>query len=217
MSVFPHAPLTEQEACVTGLADSHLAAIDGQRIHRQAVDDFLAMQRAAANAGVNLQIASGFRDYHRQAAIWQRKVTQLATPTDAALHGILRWSAMPGASRHHWGTDMDVYDPSALGTAKLQLEPWEYANDGPFAELTAWLDKHAERFNFYRPYAHDHGGVAVEPWHLSYAPVAEQYLNRLTPQLLCRAWQQHPPAAAEWLLTHCDVLVARYVRAVSAP
>ena len=43
------------------------------------------------------------------------------------LHAILHWSALPGTSRHHWGTDLDIYDPDCLpaGT-RLALEPWEY-------------------------------------------------------------------------------------------
>ena len=30
------------------------------------------------------------------------------------LHAILHWSALPGTSRHHWGTDLDIYDPDCL-------------------------------------------------------------------------------------------------------
>ena len=40
---------------------------------------------------------------------------------------ILRWSAVPGASRHHWGTEIDFFDPDVLPAGKkLMLEPWEY-------------------------------------------------------------------------------------------
>ncbi|MCV5359665.1 M15 family metallopeptidase, partial [Escherichia coli] len=59
------------------------------------------------------------------------------------LHAILRWSALPGTSRHHWGTDLDIYDPDCLpaGT-KLALEPWEYEAGGWFADLSEWLSDH---------------------------------------------------------------------------
>lgn len=203
--------LTEQERCLTGLSTAHLQSIGQHLIHTEAVADFKAMQLAAACDGIDLQIASGFRDYHRQAAIWQRKVAQFETPSDADLHSILRWSAMPGASRHHWGTDMDVYDPSALGEHKLLLEPWEYEHEGPQAELSEWLTGNAAVFNFYRPYQMDLGGVAVEPWHISYAPVAAENLDLLTPVLLQRVWQFHPPACAQWLQQQCSALVERYV------
>lgn len=218
----PAAPmLTEQECWLTGLSTTHLVYVDKhQRIHHQALADFLAMQNAAARDGINLQIASGFRDYHRQAAIWQRKVSQLNclklnAPQPEDMHAILRWSAMPGASRHHWGTDMDIYDPDALGAQQLQLEPWEYAADGPLGKLSTWLQAHAAEFNFYLPYAKERGGVAIEPWHLSYAPLAPSFTQQMNSELLQRVWQLHPPAAASWLHAHCKELVERYVTNVS--
>ena len=209
-------PLTEQEACLTGLSTTHLKPLGPHHIHVSALPAFQAMQRAAANEGIDLQIASGFRDYHRQAAIWQRKVAQFENPTDADFHSILRWSAMPGASRHHWGTDLDVYDPTVLDGQRLRLEPWEYEQDGPQGALSRWLDLNARRFNFYRPYQRDLGGVAVEPWHISYAPVTEEFLRQLTPELLQRVWHQHPPACAHWLTEHCAALVSRYVTNVAS-
>ena len=35
-------------------------------------------------------------------------------------------------------------------------------------------------FNFNTPYSIDNGGVAIEPWHLSYTPVAEKFENALS-------------------------------------
>ena len=205
-----------------GLDDSHVIKVKGgQRIHKECVAAFAAMQRAAATAGHNLQIASGFRDYQRQAQIWQRKVehsqTSDVTPSEDALHQILRWSAMPGASRHHWGSDMDVYDPDVLGDAALQLEPWEYTANGPFAELYQWLQEHAAEYGFYWPYAKDRGGVSCEPWHLSFAPLSQVYQAALTPELLLEVWQQHPPARLDWLSEHVTTLYKRYVDNVCPP
>ncbi len=54
---------------------------------------------------------------------------------------------------------------------KLQLEPWEYQAGGYFYQLTQWLDAHMAEFGFYRPFSTDTGGVAAEPWHLSYHPL----------------------------------------------
>lgn len=205
-----------------GLVDTHVIKIrGGQRIHKECVAAYAAMQRAAQAAGHNLQIASGFRDYQRQAQIWQRKVEHVQTSdapvADDALHQILRWSAMPGASRHHWGSDMDVYDPDALGDATLQLESWEYAEDGPFAALYQWLQVHAAEYGFYWPYAKDRGGVSSEPWHLSFAPLSQVYQAALTPDLLLQVWQQHPPARCDWLKEHVATLYQRYVDNVCRP
>ena len=88
---------------------------------------------------------------------------------------ILWWSALPGASRHHWGTDFDVMDARAMPAGyKLQVVPAEYLAGGPFHRLTTWLDAHMHAFGFFRPYTTDRGGVSPEPWHLSYAPVAQR-------------------------------------------
>lgn len=62
---------------------------------------------------------------------------------------ILRWSAMPGSSRHHWGSDLDIYDPDLLPVdSSLQLEPWEYEEGGYFAALNAWLSVHMHEYGF---------------------------------------------------------------------
>ena len=54
------------------------------------------------------------------------------TPSEL-LESILRWSALPGFSRHHWGTDFDIYDKSTLPHGyQVQLVPEEYQKRGPF-------------------------------------------------------------------------------------
>jgi hypothetical protein len=58
--------------------------------------------------------------------------------------------------------------------------PSEYATDGIFGGLSAWLDQRIadrEAFGFYRPYDQDRSGVAPEMWHLSLRPVANDYLD----------------------------------------
>lgn len=196
-----------------GLNDAHINwGHERQRLQAQAGKAFEAMQNAAKNDGHNLQIASGFRDYHRQAAIWQRKTTDITADDDRALHAVLHWSAMPGASRHHWGTDMDVYDPDALKGAPLQLIPKEYSSQGPLNAVYRWLEKHAARYDFFWPYDIDRGGVAAEPWHLSYAPIADDYLRNFTPDVLRTAWQEAQPLHYQWLAKHCEVLIQRYVQ-----
>ena len=88
---------------------------------------------------------------------------------------ILLWSALPGASRHHWGTEIDVIDRAALRPGQhAQLIPAEYCAEGVFGGLDRWLTEHAGAFGFFRPYDRDRGGVQPEPWHLSFAPVSVQ-------------------------------------------
>ena len=120
---------------------------------------------------------------------------------------ILRFSALPGTSRHHWGTDIDVYDPSLLPNGQaLRLVPSEYGEEGCFAALTAWIDRQIETDSaegFSRPYDHDRGGVAVEPWHLSYLPQASLLSKWVTPEALSELWMQAPD-----LRPQCYKLVA---------
>lgn len=194
-------------ATLVGQSENHLcspadAEALGARLHRDAVEFFGKLRAAAAGAGFDLAIFSGFRSFDRQLSIWNRKATgQLAvldsqarpiditrlTPRDLVF-AILRWSALPGASRHHWGTDIDVYDRAAKPEGyEIELVPAEVDPGGMFAPLHEWLDQRiasGTSFGFFRPYDRDRQGVAPERWHLSFAPIASEYLQELSVDLL---------------------------------
>ncbi|MCH8501991.1 MAG: M15 family metallopeptidase [Aliidiomarina sp.] len=201
---------------LTGRNADHVVTVPGAssaliRLQPAVVAAFLRLQTAAASAGHNLHIASGFRDFERQRVIWTRK-WQASTQDQQALETILHWSALPGASRHHWGTDADFFDPSALGTATLQLEPWEYEPGGPFASLSAWLTEHAARFGFYRCYADPaSSGVAVEPWHFSFAPIAQRYPEQLNCAALRQLYLDSELPGHAIILPQLEQLLAKYV------
>lgn len=184
------------------------------------VQAFLSMQQAAHEDGIRLEIASGFRDFARQEAIWNRKVTSQCTEGTAlqeCIQSVLRWSALPGLSRHHWGTDMDLYDPVALGQQTLHLEAWEYEAGGHQAVLFQWLNQHAMNFGFYRPYQNpESNGVAAEPWHWSFAPLASQYqaqlLNdRAIPEFLQYEYQNRELAGHPMITHQIAYLIRRYI------
>jgi LAS superfamily LD-carboxypeptidase LdcB len=192
---------------------------------------FVALRAAAQPAGIDLAAASSFRDFERQLAIWNDKflgrrplLGRDGTPLDPAvmtaqqtIAAILQWSALPGASRHHWGTEIDVIDRAALGDRKAQLVPAEYAADGMFAKLDRWLTQHAGSYGFYRPYDRDRGGVQPEPWHLSFAPVATAAMEALTLDVLSEALRDVALAGAEAVWPQLEQIHARYVRAVAMP
>ncbi|CAM3739839.1 M15 family metallopeptidase [Rahnella bruchi] len=213
---------------LTGRSDAHLVMLgEGpHRLQKEAIQAFEKMRQAASAAGFDLQPASTFRDFSRQLAIWNGKfrgerpvldknsqpvdISELTTAQRCEL--ILRWSALPGASRHHWGSDLDVYDPSLLpADKKLQLEPWEYEEGGYFYPLNQWLSAHMAEFGFYRPYAEDTGGVAIEPWHLSYRPLAQECEKLLSPQVLISAWTGQEVAAADWLTGQMAEIFPRFI------
>lgn len=164
-----------------GVTEQHVNALPGAAsasvcLQNEVIQAFQRMQQAALQAGHDLQIASAFRSFERQEGIWARKFA--ASSQDAtAIATILHWSALPGTSRHHWGTDIDVYDATALGEQKLHLVLTEYAEGGPCWPLWRWLQDHALEFGFYWPYQGRGNGVAAEPWHLSYVPLATPYLE----------------------------------------
>lgn len=188
---------------LTGLSAPPLQEVEpGRFLQPLVANAYQAMQRAALLDGIDLRIASGWRDFARQQSIIADKFTGKRAVFDAAqhpvdltalsfdqkLHAILLFSALPGASRHHWGTDLDVWDRAAVDAGYvLQLSAAEYAEGGPFAKLEHWLSQHAARFGFFRPYRRFRGGVAVEPWHLSYQPLASHYLSKLTVNVLSAA------------------------------
>ncbi|MGH8141687.1 MAG: M15 family metallopeptidase, partial [Steroidobacteraceae bacterium] len=134
------------------------------------------------------------------------------------VRAILLWSALPGASRHHWGTDIDVYDRAALAPAQRPaLLPQEYAADGIFARLSAWLARHGASYGFFWPYDSDRGGVLPEPWHLSFAPVAGAALPALTLAVLSDALATCELAGAAVVQQLLPEIHERYVRRVAAP
>ena len=221
-------------AQLTGLDESHLVAVgDGQRLREEVAAAFTALRDDARRAGFELAIASGFRSYHRQLAIWNAKATGARAVHDDAgrvldlarltptrrLHAMLRFSAIPGTSRHLWGTDLDVYDAAALPTGyALQLSPREVAAGGMFDPLHRWLDQRmaADRSHgFFRPYHRDCGGVAPERWHLSYAPLAVRYAALLDRAMLIRCWDCAPAGASLQLRAQIErelaQLMERYV------
>ncbi len=184
-----------------GLHGAHLCEADeNHRLHSEVLHGYKAMQLSAHNEGIDLQLVSSYRDFNRQLFIWNNKWNGQATLYDKnglplvfdtltdkdKLYAILTWSALPGASRHHWGTDMDVFDRHSVKAwgQPFQLVTDEYEGQGPCARLAEWLTSNMERFGFYRPFHTYVGGVAAEPWHISYKDAALPFEQERNPQAL---------------------------------
>jgi LAS superfamily LD-carboxypeptidase LdcB len=219
---------------LTGRARTHVVELAAPRcvLHREVVEPWQALRAAAAAAGIELVPGSSFRDFEHQRRIWNAKfrgeralLDAAGQPLDAAaldtaarVTAILHWSALPGASRHHWGTEIDVIDTAALAPGQRPaLLPAEYAPGGVFARLGAWLDTHAAEYGFYRPYDIDRGGVQPEPWHLSYAPLARTAERLLTPALLAAVLAGADIDGRDAVLARLEQIHARYVRGVAEP
>lgn len=223
-----------------GLDATHLKPVDESTVGtREAGDAFCRLAAAARTAGIDLRIASGYRDYGRQLAIFNAKARGERPVLSSSgvclkrndhddltwLRAILRYSALPGLSRHHWGTDFDVWDAAAVPEDySLGLVTAEYLSGGPFHHLNTWLSEREARNqseDFFRPYATDRGGVAPEPWHISHrgarpgASIPEQC------ETLSTLWREGtlpgvdqifpPMELASLVLANLGELVERYV------
>lgn len=219
---------------LTGRAATHVRELPEPKcmLRPDAAGALLSMREAARAAGIELEVASGFRDFARQVAIWTAKyrgerrlldragleVAHASLDEATLIDVILLWSALPGASRHHWGSEIDVIDRAALppGT-RAQLVPQEFASDGCFARLESWLTDNMGRFGFFRPYTTDRGGVQPEPWHLSYAPVSVPALEALTVDILAEAIAGTDMPGRARVLARLPEIYERYVRTVDTP
>lgn len=150
---------------------------EGINLREEAYESFLAMKKAAYSDGFDIKIASSYRDFYRQESIWERKYLSYTdeegmTPLDA-IDKIIEYSTIPGTSRHHWGTDIDVIDgyPEASGNV-LVTEKFEAG--GPYEGLKLWMDENSVKFGFYLVYTNNprRRGFKYEPWHYSYAPIS---------------------------------------------
>lgn len=201
-------------------------------LHPRTAEALLSMRAEARAAGIDLYVASAYRDFNRQLAIWSAKfngrrplLDPYGRPIDhAKLHesalidAILTWSALPGASRHHWGSDFDVMDAAALRPGeRAELVEQEYAPGGRFERLNGWLDSNMGRFGFFRPYATWQGGVRPEPWHLSHAEISVPALGVLTLEVLQEAIAEAAMPGKQTVLARLPELYQRYVLTVDQP
>ncbi|MEM9077047.1 MAG: M15 family metallopeptidase [Bacteroidota bacterium] len=149
----------------------------GINLREEANDAYVKMKKAAYQDGFDIKMVSSFRDFYRQESIWERKYLRYTeddgmNPLDA-IDKIIEYSTIPGTSRHHWGTDIDIIDgyPKTSGGV---LDPEKFKSGGPFEDFKKWLDENSESFGFYLVYTDQprRRGFKYEPWHYSYAPIS---------------------------------------------
>jgi LAS superfamily LD-carboxypeptidase LdcB len=92
---------------------------------------------------------------------------------------------LPGTSRHHWGTDIDIIDNANPQSGDVLLVE-KFYGDGPSSALRSWMSQNAADYGFLEVYT-DHPnrkGFAHEPWHYSYHSLSKAYLEILTSQAI---------------------------------
>lgn len=152
---------------------SRMSSRAGLYLRQEAHDAFVAMHDSALSDGIRLTALSATRTFGHQRSIWNRKWARpqyMGWSDIEKAENILLYSSMPGSSRHHWGTDVDIHS----------LEPSDF-NQGEGAQIVAWLRKTAHQFGFAEVYTADpkRTGYQPEAWHWSFVPLASPYLQAL--------------------------------------
>lgn len=170
--------------------------------------------RGSLPPALSIVASTGVRDFARQAGIVDTELKKALTATSSesdiekAILKVMETRSMPGFSRHHWGTDMDL-----VSAERTDWDP----STGRFRNLIPFLQEHAFRFGFFHPYTAGYtrtGGQPAqagfpsptalhyleEPWHVSYWPIAN---------VLQRLWLQTFTGP---LLTNLIAETARAVR-----
>lgn len=147
---------------------------EGIFLQRDAFIAFKRMFEAAKLDGIHLTILSSTRNFSYQKGIWERKWNSAVFSAyepgkDRAKH-IMNYSAMPGTSRHHWGTDIDL---NVLNNQSL--------SEGKGKRIYDWLKSNAARFGFCQVYSakgpNRPAGYEEEKWHWSFLPLAKGYTS----------------------------------------
>ena len=136
-------------------------------LRTEVLEAYGRMREAAQADGVALLVRSATRNFDYQKGIWERKWERpqyMGWQAVDKARDILTYSAMPGASRHHWGTDID-----------LNSFENDWFESGEGAQVYDWLLSHAGDYGFHQVYddkSTGRTGYELERWHWSYLPTA---------------------------------------------
>lgn len=185
---------------LTGRENSFLEEIElngnNHLIHKNVKEPFLKLKNILSQFNINLSLVSSFRSFDHQLKIWNAKASGKRKLFDKdenelnfkdlapleIMHSILRWSALPGASRHHWGCEIDIYDQNVKDKAQVNLTLKECHDD--FQLLYSHINSYLEEYGFYRPYDIDRNGVSPELWHLSFKEISKECLDNFSIDLI---------------------------------
>lgn len=151
------------------------------KLRPEAAKAFEQMRADAKKAGFLINVVSSYRNYTYQNGIWERKYKANQSKIKDGLQNIkkiVEYSTIPGTSRHHWGTDLDIIDASK-GYPKDPLNEKHFNEGGQMHEFKKWLDANSEKYGFYLVYTNDPNrkGFKYEPWHFSYKPISQPMLK----------------------------------------
>lgn len=163
------------------LIDKQYADREGMYLHKDTYAAFQRMYDHAMKDEIQLVIRSATRNFESQKRIWENKwngttkvggedISKTITDPEIRALKILEYSSMPGTSRHHWGTDID-----------LNSFDNEWFETGEGRKLWDWLEENGPVYGFCRPYTEKNEdrpeGYFEERWHWSYIPLAKYFTD----------------------------------------
>lgn len=121
----------------------------------------------AAGAKCNLTAGHSWKpDRSRHKNCWRSKLTDEEREQE-----ILVASSAPGISRHHWGTEFDLFS----------LNPMNFVKGAKMHDEYLWMRKNAVHWGFFQTYSSarraERPGYMDERWHWSYYPIAHALLE----------------------------------------
>jgi len=144
----------------------------GHYLRQEAFDAYKKMYEAARKENISLVIRSASRNFDYQKRIWNRKWKDKRNSipdSKKRVLNILQYSSMPGTSRHHWGTEVDLNSFNN-----------QWFTYGKGLKLFNWMTNNAHKYGFHRPYTAKNKdrltGYNEEKWHWSYTPLSKLML-----------------------------------------
>lgn len=210
-----------------GLGCADLVTVQGYQVHRNIAPDLDKLIEVSRSRGFELRIESAYRSFEKQLSIWNRKAKgelplldangiPMEVPKDEEelMYAILTWSALPGASRHHLGTDLDVVDGAACPDS-YEVELTQAECDGMFAKFHAFLDECFQGdeglFGFNRVFIPGRGKIRPERWHIAHVPTSRKLLDYYSLDILRNIYKSTDIACKNVILARLDLLAEDYI------
>ena len=191
-----NAQLSIQSEQLIGKDSTHLSPVNGHFLTPKTGKAFLRMKKAAAKDSIDIKVVSAYRSYAHQKTIWNKKYVyyqEQGLSDDRIFRKITDYSTIPGTSRHHWGTDIDIIAVNDSMPDRNLLQEEHFQKGGTFHKMYVWLQENANDFGFYETYTNvpSRKGFKFEPWHYSYRPQSREFLRKyLKEQLYAHCIEQ---------------------------
>lgn len=174
----PHEPPPLTEKQLLGLRTPRGLVNDSESSQyalRQVMESYWGLKEKAAKEGWSLILVSGHRSFYSQRRIWNRSIRDLTKKgkldQKGRVRAVMSTVSVPGLSRHHWGTELDISEETLRGQlVKIQSDTPQKVLD-----FYQWMEQNAPSFGFCKVYLGNKGAVMDEPWHWTYFPFARVY------------------------------------------